>query len=121
MSRVRVRRPVGRGRPRTRPGRWAGAKGSSDARIRRWWRRRRIGAVIPRRQDQRARRRPGRPPAFDREADRRRNGVERGVGWLKECRRVAPRHDKLAVNCEAMVKLAMIQRYRRLLVPSDRA
>lgn len=121
MSRVRVRRPVGRGRPRTRPRRLAGAKGYSYARIRRWLRRRRIGAVIPRRQDQRARRRPGRPPAFDREAYRRRNVVARGVGWLKECRSVATRYDKLAVNFEAMVKLAMIQRYLRLLVPSDRA
>jgi transposase len=47
--------------------------------------------------------------------------VERCVGWLKECRGVATRYDKLAVTFEAMVKLAMIQRYLRLLVPSDRA
>lgn len=47
--------------------------------------------------------------------------IERGVGWLKECRGVATRYEKLAVNFLAMVKLAMIQRYLRLLVPSDRA
>lgn len=99
----------------------AGDKGYSYARIRRWLRRHRVKAVIPWRKDQRARRRRGRPPAFDREAYRRRNVVERCVGWLKECRSVATRADKLAVNFEAMVKLAMIQRYLRLLVPSDRA
>ncbi len=119
MDSVRVRRPVGR--PRTRPRRLAGDKGYSYGRIRRWLRRRRIKAVIPQRKDQRARRRRGRPPAFDREAYRRRNVVERCVGWLKECRSVATRYDKLAVNYLAMVKLAMIQRYFRLLHPSDRA
>lgn len=41
------------------------------------------------------------------------------MGWLKECRAVATRYDKLAVNYEATVKLAMIQRYLRLLSVSD--
>jgi transposase len=33
------------------------------------------------------------------------------VGWLKECRRLARRYEKLAVNYLAVVDLAMIQRY----------
>jgi transposase len=60
--------------------------------------------VIPTRQDQR------RNPHFDKEAYRRRNAVERCVSWLKESRRLATRHEKLAVNVLAMVKLAMIRR-----------
>jgi transposase len=36
--------------------------------------------------------------------------VEQCVGWLKECRAVGTRYDKLAVNFEATVKLAVLQR-----------
>ncbi len=51
---------------------------------------------------------------FDRRAYRKRNVVERVVGWLKECRRVATRYEKLALNYLAMVKLAMIHRCLRI-------
>ena len=51
---------------------------------------------------------------FDREAYRRRNVVERCIGWLKECRRIATRFEKLAVSYLAMLKLAMIARYFRI-------
>jgi transposase len=71
--------------------------------------------VIPRRKDQRRSRRP-----FDKETYRRRNAVERCMGWLKENRRLATRHEKLAVNFLAMVKLAMIRRCFRLLDSPDR-
>ena len=101
-----------RGRPRCRPVKLAGDKGYSYPRIRRWLARHGIKAVIPRRQDQRPD--DGRM-RFDREAYRRRAVVEQGVGWLKECRAVGTRFDKLAVNSLATVKLAMIQRYLRLL------
>jgi transposase len=103
LEAVRIKRP-GRGRPRRRPRRPAGDKGYSYRRVRRYLRRRRIQAVIPTRKDQR------RDPHFDKEAYRRRNVVERCVGWLKECRRLATRYEKLAVNFLAMVKLAMIRR-----------
>ena len=43
--------------------------------------------------------------------------TERCVGWLKECRAVGTRFDKLAVNYLATVNLAMIQRYLRMLAP----
>ena len=69
--------------------------------------------VIPRRRDQIGRR--GRPGRFDREAYRRRNVVERCVGWLKGSRRVGTRHDKLAVSFLAFVKLAMIRQLLKRL------
>lgn len=52
---------------------------------------------------------------FDQEKYRQRNVVERCIGWLKECRRIFTRFEKLAVNYRAMVHLAMIERYLRLL------
>jgi transposase len=107
-----VRIPGPRGRPRCRPVKLAGDKGYSYPRIRRWLRRHGIQAVIPRRKDQRPD--DGRVK-LDRDTYKRRAVVEQCVGWLKECRAVATRFDKLAVNYLATVKLAMIQRYLRLL------
>lgn len=72
-----------------------------------------IQAVIPQREDQRARQR-GFPTDFDRKAYRRRSIIERCVGWLKECRRIGTRFEKLAVHFLGMLKLAIIQRYLRL-------
>lgn len=113
---VRLVRPGGRGgRPRTKPMRLAADKGYSYTTVRRYLRRRGIRAVIPTRKDQRSN------PRFDRTTYRRRNIVERLVGWLKENRRLATRYEKLAVNFLAMVKLAMIQRCLRVLDSSDRA
>jgi transposase len=51
----------------------------------------------------------GRPLRFDKDLYRRRNVVERCVGWLKECRAVATRFEKLAHHYLGMVKMAMIQ------------
>jgi len=108
----KVRIPGRRGRPRCRPLKLAGDKGYSYGRVRRWLRRHKIKAVIPRRKDQR----PGDGRVrFDRDAYKRRAVVEQCVGWLKESRALATRFDKLAVNYLATVKLAMIQRYLRLL------
>lgn len=42
------------------------------------------------------------------------------MGWPKECRWVGTRFDKLAGNFIALVRLAFIQRYLRLLDPSDK-
>jgi transposase len=90
----------------------AGDKGYSYDRIRLWLRQHGIKAVIPRRKDQRPD--DGRVK-FDRETYKRRAVVEQCVGWLKESRALATRFDKLAINYLATVKLAMIQRYLRLL------
>jgi transposase len=110
LGKVKLRRR--RGRPLCRPLRLAGDKGYSYPRVRAWLRRHGIKAVIPRRKDQW----PGDGRVrFDRVAYRRRAEVEQCVGWLKECRAVATRFDKLAVNYLGTVKLAMVQRYLRLL------
>ena len=58
--------------------------------------------------------------ACDPERYRRRNAIERCVGWLKGCRSIATRHEKLAVNFAAMLKLAFLRQYLRILRPSDR-
>ena len=113
-----VRIPRGTpGRPRRRPAALAGDKGYSYAAVRAWLRRRGIRAVIPERDDQRARRahRPGRKPRFDRAAYRRRHVIENCVAWLKEARAVATRYDKLAIHYLGVLKLAMIRTLLRRL------
>ena len=89
-----------------------GDKGYSYPRIRRWLARHGIRAVIPRRKDQKP---DDKRVRFDKESYRRRSTVEQCIGWLKECRAVATRFDKLAVNYLATVHWAMVQRYLRLL------
>jgi transposase len=107
MNAIRIPQP--KGRPRTRPGSLAADKGYSCRWIRAWLREHKIRAVIPRKsnelQDDRMQ--------FDRDEYRRRSVVECCVGWLKECRRIATRFEKLAVNFLAMLKLAMIEQYLR--------
>lgn len=105
---VRIPRP-GPGRPRQRPARAAGDKGYSYGRVRAALRARHIQPVIPTRANQRQQ------PNFDRHAYRKRCIVEQVIGWLKEARRIATRYEKLAVNFLAMIKLAMIRRYLRIL------
>jgi transposase len=117
MAAVRIPSVRG-GRPRCRPRRLAADKGYSCARIRLWLRCHGIRAVIPQRRDQVGRR--GRPPGFDAGAYRRRNAIERCVGWLKEWRGVATRSEKMAENYLGVVHLAMIHRYLRLLDSSHR-
>ena len=102
------------GRAHLRPDRLAGDKGYSYKRVRSWLRQRRITPIIPTRDDlddpnQR------RDPNFDKESYRRRNVIERCIGWLKECRRIVTRFEKLALNYTAMIKLAMIGRCFRML------
>ena len=41
--------------------------------------------------------------------------MKRCVGWLKECRALTTRYEKLAPNYQGLVKLAMTERYLRLL------
>lgn len=98
LARLRIRRR-GSGRPRTRPDTLLGDKAYSARRIRELLRRRRIRAVIAEPADQTAHRRRrgsqgGRPPAFDAEAYRQRNTVERAINKLKAYRAVAMRTDK---------------------------
>jgi transposase len=109
MDTVRVRGV----RARRRPDAVAGDKGYSYPRIRAWCARRGIEAVIPTRSDQRRER-------LSAAKYRGRNVVERCIGWLKGCRRLATRYEKLATHFLAVVTLAMIQRCLRILDPSNR-
>lgn len=59
--------------------------------------------------------RDARPVAFDKQAYRDRNIVERLIGWLKECRRVFSRYEKTARNFAGMIRLAFIQRYLKIM------
>jgi transposase len=110
LAGIRVPRPGGRGRPRTRPDRVIADKGYSYARCRRLLRQRGIPHTIPERADQRARRakRPGRPLAFEQATYARRNVVERAINRLKQWRGLATRYEKRAANYRAMVVLAAI-------------
>ena len=87
-----------------RPRRLAADKAYSVPWVRSWLRAHAVCPVIPTRCDQTS------DPRFARSAYRRRNVVERLVGWLKEARRVATRYEKLAVHYLALVKLAMTRR-----------
>jgi transposase len=98
---------------RSRPRHLAGDRGYSTRAIRAWCRRRHMKAVIPERVDQleQRRRHGGRPLVFNASLYRRRNVIERAVGWMKNLRRIATRSEKLAMNFEAMFTVALIARY----------
>lgn len=101
------------GRPRRRPRACAADKAYSIRRIRNWLHTHKIEPVIPQRSDQAGR--VGGHRKFSKLKYRQRNVVERCVSWLKECRRVATRFEKLARNYVGMVDLAIVQRLLRLL------
>jgi transposase len=58
--------------------------------------------------------RTARPVKFDRRTYRRRNIIERLIGWLKESRRIFSRFEKTAKNFGGFITMAFIQRYLRL-------
>lgn len=93
---------AGRGRPRLRPHRLVADKGYASPPVRALLRRRGIGAVIPRKANER------RAAHFDRAAYRERNRVERLFNRLKQCRRIATRYEKRAANYHAMLTIAAI-------------
>ena len=84
-------------------------------RIRHWLRAHGMGAVIPPRASRAKKRRAGRPFHYDKERYRGRNVIERCIGWLKECRSLATRFEKLAVHYLGMVQVAIIERYLKRL------
>lgn len=107
---VRVPRPGNVGRPRTRPDSVTADKAYSSRANRSALRGKRIRATIPEPNDQIANRkrrgsRGGRPRAFDPDAYRRRNQVERGFNRRKHWRGLATRFDKLGVNFQATLDL----------------
>jgi transposase len=86
------------------PRKMAGDKGYSFPEVRGWLKRHKIQAVIPTRKDQPL------DPNFDKATYRRRNLIERVVGWFKECRALGTRYEKLAVNYLALWIVAMIDK-----------
>lgn len=98
------------------PAKLAGDKGYRAEWIDQWLLEQGILPVIPSKQNED---RACRSVEFDKGSYRRRCIIEQMIAWLKECRRVATRYEKLAVNYLAMVKLSMIGRYLRLIVPVD--
>jgi len=106
--------PRASGRIRRRPRRLSADRGSDAQRIRDWLRLHAIQPIIPPRR-RTGKRKRGRPVSYDRVRYRHRSAIEQCVGWLKECRAVATRYEKLALNYLGLVKLAFIERYLRLL------
>ena len=109
---------IGTRRRRISPRKMAGDKAYGGKKNRDWLKAQRIKPVIPHKENEKARH-DGRVK-FDKEAYRNRAVVEQCVGWLKENRRIGTRFEKLAINFVAMLQMAMIKRYLKLLF-SDRA
>jgi len=123
MGRLRIRR-IGRGRPRTRPGRLLGDKAYSNRAIRSHLRRRRITATIPEKSDQQNTRTAkgsggGRAPAFDTEAYKGRNTAERAFNKLKGFRALALRTDKREFMFQGTLDVASIKIWLRDPVDQD--
>ncbi len=102
---IRVPR-IGGGRPRTRPDAVLGDKAYGSGVNRRMLRARGIRAVIPEKSDQITVRKHkgskgGRRPAFDEDAYKDRNVVERSFALIKQWRGIATRYDKLAITYRA--------------------
>jgi transposase len=91
-----------RGRVRKRPKRLVADKAYGSRAFRRFLRRRGIRITLPRNHNERRR------GPFDKEVYRQRNHVERFFNRLKQCRRIATRYEKRAVNYAAMITLAAI-------------
>jgi transposase len=86
------------------PRKMAGDKGYSYPEVRGWLKRHKIKAVIPTRKDQ------PQDLSFDKVTYRRRNLIERVVGWFKECRALGTRYEKLSVTYLALWIVAMIDK-----------
>lgn len=110
LDQIAVPGPAG-GRPRKRPDSLTADKAYSSKANRDGLRARKVKAVIPERNDQKANRARkgssgGRPPNFDPDAYKKRNQVERGFNRRKHWRGLATRYDKLGDSYQATLDRA---------------
>ncbi|WP_371917118.1 IS5 family transposase [Streptomyces sp. IMTB 2501] len=111
MAAIRVPRLLGR--PRTRPAAVLADRAYSSRAIRHHLRIRGIRAGVPQPANQIVNRKSkgrngGRPPVFDREANKQRNTVERCINRLKSWRGLATRYEKTATVFRAGLHIAGI-------------
>ncbi|MFC2689145.1 MAG: IS5 family transposase [Propionibacterium freudenreichii] len=104
---------IGPGRPRTRPDAVLADRGYTSGVNRSYLAGRGITAVIPQKSNEITARKKkgskgGRPPAFDVQAYKGRNVVERWFNLAKQWRGLATRYDKLATTYRAAVMLAAV-------------
>jgi transposase len=121
LEAIRIPRRRG-GLPRSRPYAVAGDKAYGSRGNRAHLRNKRIKAVIPEKADQKAARakkgaKGGWPPAFDAQAYKRRNLVERCNNRLKQWRGIATRFDKLPERYQGGIELASALIWLRSLRP----
>lgn len=86
-----------------RPVAVAGDKAYSSTAIRNWLDQRKVKAIIPTRSNEAAN------WSFSKPCYRKRNIVERVIGWLKESRRIATRYDKTVESFLAFVQFATVR------------
>lgn len=105
--------PQQNSRPRTKPQKIIADKGYDFSTVRGYLRQRRIEAVIPQRKMPQTwkRHKKGPQPKTDFALYKKRNVIERLIGWLKNCRRIATRFEKHATSFLAMIKIAFIKFY----------
>jgi len=99
------------------PNRVIADRAYDSQKIRAFLRERGIAAVITERKlkEGAKRRRKGRKPQPKAEVYAQRNRIERGIGHIKEQRRIATRYEKLVNNFLGMIHMAMIRKYLRML------
>ena len=114
---IYVPRPTGR--PRTTPDTVMADRGYTSGVNREYLRDHHVKAVIPQKKNEIASRKKkgskgGHPPAFDAEAYKGRNVVERSFNSVKQWRGLATRYDKLAVTYRSATVLHAILQWLQI-------